>query len=378
VPGDPEKSINEVKIMRFKKRSLMPLALLSAAAAVLATVSTFGVTNSRAAGNCSNGYVGLTFDDGPFASTTSLLLSTLQSAGVHATLFNIGEHVAANPSLVAAEQAAGMWIGNHSYTHPHMDTLSESEMESELSRTQSAIVAAGGAAPTLFRPPYGEHDATLDSVAASLGLRVVTWDVDSQDWNGASTSAIISAADQLQNGQIILMHDGYATTRAAIPTIVSDLSSRGLCAGMISSSTGRAVAPGGGSSTPTPSTGTPTPTGSSTPTPTGSSTPTPTATSGSGSCSTAYSLTSSWSGGFVANVDVTAGSAPINGWNVTLTLPSGTSITSLWGGVNTGTSGTVQVANQSYNGALSAGQSTSFGFQGSGSGTGVTASCTAS
>jgi endo-1,4-beta-xylanase len=137
------------------------------------------------------------------------------------------------------------------------------------------------------------------------------------------------------------------------------------------------VGSGGGSSTPTPSTSTPTPS-TSTPTPTGSSTPTPTATSGSGSCSTAYSLTSSWSGGFVANVDVTAGSAPINGWNVTLTLPSGTSITSLWGGVNTGTSGTVQVANQSYNGALSAGQSTSFGFQGSGSGTGVTASCTAS
>ena len=91
----------------------------------------------------------------------------------------------------------------------------------------------------------------------------------------------------------------------------------------------------------------------------------------------AYSVGSSWSGGFVANVTVTAGSAALTGWKVTLTLPAGTSITGLWNGQSSGTSGTVTVTDAGYNGALGAGASTSFGFQGAGSGSGVTVTCAA-
>ncbi len=102
--------------------------------------------------------------------------------------------------------------------------------------------------------------------------------------------------------------------------------------------------------------------------------PTP-GTTAARTCAATYSVGSSWSGGFVANVAVTAGTAPISGWTVAMTLPGGTSVTNLWGGVNTGTSGTVRVANASYNGSLGAGASTSFGFQASGSGTGVSVTC---
>ena len=73
---------------------------------------------------------------------------------------------------------------------------------------------------------------------------------------------------------------------------------------------------------------------------------------------------------------MTAGGSGVNGWRVSMTLPSGTTITNLWNGVNTGISGIVQVADAGYNGKLAAGQSTSFGFQANGSGTGVTVSCT--
>ena len=85
-----------------------------------------------------------------------------------------------------------------------------------------------------------------------------------------------------------------------------------------------------------------------------------------------------WNGGFVATVVVSAGSTAINGWKVALTLPSGASITSLWNGVNSGSSGAVTVTNASYNARLSAGQSTNFGFQGSGTGAGATVTCSAS
>ncbi|WP_327032133.1 cellulose binding domain-containing protein [Micromonospora ureilytica] len=119
--------------------------------------------------------------------------------------------------------------------------------------------------------------------------------------------------------------------------------------------------------TPPPTTPPPT-----TPPPT---TPPPTGTPG---CTAVYSVQDQWNGGFVANVSVTAGTAALTGWRVTLILPSGASVSSLWNGVSSGTSGTITVANQSYNGRLAAGQATSFGFQGTGSGSGTTASCTGS
>ncbi|MFF6782245.1 polysaccharide deacetylase family protein [Streptomyces sp. NPDC012510] len=190
-----------------------------------------------------NGYVGLTFDDGPSGST-SALLSTLRQNGLRATMFNQGQYAAANPSLVRAQVAAGMWVANHSYTHPHMTRLTQAQIDSEISRTQQAVAGSGGGTPKLFRPPYGETNATVRSVATRYGLTEILWNVDSQDWNGAGADAIVQAAARLTNGQIILMHDWSANARAAIPRIAQGLTARGLCAGMISPQTGRAVAPG--------------------------------------------------------------------------------------------------------------------------------------
>lgn len=201
--------------------------------------------------NCPNGYVGLTFDDGPNPSNTTNLLNALKQAGLRATMFNIGQNAQNNPSLVQAQVTAGMWVGNHSYTHPHMTTLSSSQMSSEITRTQQAIQSATGTAPKLFRPPYGETNATLKSIEQQNGLTEVLWNVDSQDWNGASTAQIVAAVGMMQNGDVILMHDQYQTTLQAIPQIAQNLKSRGLCSGMISTATRRAVAPdGGGSTTP--------------------------------------------------------------------------------------------------------------------------------
>lgn len=189
-----------------------------------------------------NGYVGLTFDDGP-SGNTSALLNALRQNGLRATMFNTGQNAAASPSLVAAQAGAGMWVANHSYTHPHLTQLGAAQVESEISRTQQAIANAGGGTPRLFRPPYGETNATVQSVASRYGLTQIIWDVDSQDWNNASVDAIVAANARLTNGQIILMHDWPANTRAAIPRIAQTLAGKGLCAGMISPQTGRAVAP---------------------------------------------------------------------------------------------------------------------------------------
>ena len=229
---------------RLRLKKLPVVTVLTLAVATVISAATFAAEPSSAATTCSNGYVALTFDDGP-NSNTNTLLNVLKANGVRATFFNIGTNAKNNPSLVTAEKAAGMWIGNHSWSHPHLTQLSSAQMATEISQTQQAIQQVTGSAPQLFRPPYGETNASLKSVEAQYGLTEVLWSVDSQDWNGASTSQIVQAAGTLQPGGVILMHDGYATTNAAVPQIVTNLASRGLCAGMISTSTGRAVAPDG-------------------------------------------------------------------------------------------------------------------------------------
>jgi hypothetical protein len=234
-----------IDVRRRTKR--LQAAVAIAGTVVAAGVITVAVTTgtSNAASTCSAGYVGLSYDDGP-TGNTSTLLNTLRANGARATLFNIGQHVQQNPGAAQSELSAGMWVGNHSWTHPHLTQLSQAQMQSELSQTQNAIRSATGTTPRLFRPPFGETNATLKSVEASLGLTEILWDVDSQDWNGASTAQIVQAAGRLTNGQVILMHDGIQNTLNAIPQIMANLNSRNLCPGMISPTTGRAVAPDGG------------------------------------------------------------------------------------------------------------------------------------
>ncbi|MDQ0721040.1 peptidoglycan/xylan/chitin deacetylase (PgdA/CDA1 family) [Paenibacillus sp. W4I10] len=208
------------------------------------------VPDARAAdASCPNGYVGLTFDDGPSGNTTNML-NALKQAGLRATMFNVGQNAQNNQSLVTAQVAAGMWIGNHSYTHPNMTTLNSSQMSSEITRTQQTIQSITGSSPKLFRPPYGATNATLKSVVSQNGLKEVLWNVDSQDWNGASAAQIVAAVNTMKSGDVILMHDQYQTTLQAIPQIAQNLKNRGLCSGMISPTTGRAVAPDDGTTNP--------------------------------------------------------------------------------------------------------------------------------
>jgi endo-1,4-beta-xylanase len=218
------------------------LNALNSATTTTTQPTTTQPTTSTTASQCT-GYVALTFDDGPTAATTSQLIQVLKNSNATATVFPIGQNIQNNAAGLQAYKNAGFVIGNHSWDHPHLINLSQSEIQSQLQRSQQIIQQTVGQTPTLFRPPYGETNATLKSVESSMGLREVVWDVDSQDWNGLDAASIRSRATALQAGGIILMHDWPTPTLTALPNIISDLKSRGLCPGVISTSTGRAVAP---------------------------------------------------------------------------------------------------------------------------------------
>jgi len=206
---------------------------LSAAAPAAAAAPTPAPAVAAGHGaRCANGYVGLTFDDGPSA-TTNQLLAALTSHHLRATMFDQGNNAEANPGLVRAEKRAGMWIGNHTFTHPHLTQLGEPGTFEEITSTQWVLRDITGREPTLFRPPFGETDDQVRADEARIGLLEVLWTVDSQDWNGATVDQIVAAAHTLQPGGIILMHDWPPNTIQAVPLIAGDLAARGLCPGRI-------------------------------------------------------------------------------------------------------------------------------------------------
>ena len=222
-------------LARSVRVALVTLAALATTAA-LATPAGASPTPAGSSGqhsrSCRNGYVGLTFDDGP-SPTAPALLKALKKEGLRATMFNQGDNALARPGSVRAERRAKMWVGNHTFTHPHLPQLEEAQRFQEIASTQWVLRDITHREPTLFRPPFGETDDAVRADEQRFGVLEVLWTVDSQDWNGASVDQIVAAAATLTDGGIILMHDWPPNTVQAIPGIARVLKENGLCAGKI-------------------------------------------------------------------------------------------------------------------------------------------------
>ncbi len=171
--------------------------------------------------------VALTFDDGPSAYT-STLLGYLRASNARATFFMVGNCVNNYPSAVKQMVAQHCELGNHSYSHAYLDSLSSSGISSEISRTNNAIKAICGMSPTVARLPYGAgHNNSY--VLNALGLPSIYWSIDTRDWanTGNPQSTINEVLNNVQNGDIVLMHDLHSSTVQACKTIIPALKSRG-------------------------------------------------------------------------------------------------------------------------------------------------------
>jgi peptidoglycan/xylan/chitin deacetylase (PgdA/CDA1 family) len=171
--------------------------------------------------------VALTFDDGP-GPYTRLMLRKLRKHGLHATFFVVGRNIPLVPGAVRSEREIGA-VGDHTFTHPLLTSLSAREAEAQIVRTQKALERASGGPVFLFRPPYGAHDATVDRIARGHGLLEILWTVDSEDSLGADYAQIArNVTAGLKPGAILLMHENHGQTIRAMLAIFAALQRRRL------------------------------------------------------------------------------------------------------------------------------------------------------
>jgi len=167
--------------------------------------------------------VALTFDDGPNADSTPIILDALKKERVKATFFVIGLKVVANSELMHRMQKEGNEIGNHTWAHPNLLKISRAQIEQQISQTQATITSLGLPAPKLFRPPY---EAFTKPMLAYIHMPVILWNIDPKDWKEKDPKHVADAVvSQARSGGLIVMHD-KPTTAAAVEKIIQDLKPR--------------------------------------------------------------------------------------------------------------------------------------------------------
>ena len=168
--------------------------------------------------------VALTFDDGP-GEHTDELLDTLADYDAKATFYVLGSKVAGNTDTLQQMAEEGHEIGNHSWDHDDLATLSAGDVEKDMARTNDVIREATGTEPATVRPPYGSLD---DTARSAIDQALVLWDVDTLDWQSRDADAVTDVTlDETAPGSVVLFHDIHESTVEAIPSVLAGLHRQG-------------------------------------------------------------------------------------------------------------------------------------------------------
>ncbi len=174
-------------------------------------------------------HVALTFDDGPSAAYNARFLALLKKEKVPATFFMIGRSVADYRELVRNTAAAGFEIGTHTMNHPNPARIGNDPLQHEMLDECELLQDITGKRPRLFRPPYGTVTRAEREIARNHGLVIVTWSIDTKDWEAKAGGDSIRATinKELHPGAIILMHEIKGHTIDALPAIIADIRAKG-------------------------------------------------------------------------------------------------------------------------------------------------------
>jgi peptidoglycan/xylan/chitin deacetylase (PgdA/CDA1 family) len=173
--------------------------------------------------------IALTFDDGPWPTTTTQILDILKKNNIKATFFWVGRYLQVYPELGKKVAAAGHAIGNHTWNHQYIK-YNEDGAAREIDRTSALIEELTGVKTSMFRPPGGILNNGLVAYAQKKNYAVVMWSADSLDWRSATQSLMENVMRQANSGGIVLMHDGggnRSRTVEALPDIIAKLRKEG-------------------------------------------------------------------------------------------------------------------------------------------------------
>ena len=166
----------------------------------------------------------LTLDDGP-SGLTDGILDALRDRHASATFFMLGRNAQNRPDTVRRVSAEGHQIGNHTWNHPDLTTLSDERIAAELQSTADLLRSLSGQPVSTFRPPYG---ALNDRVLGVAGMPAILWSVDTRDWDGPSDADLLAySVSAPRIGTIMLMHDIQAGTGRVMPQVLDGLLDRG-------------------------------------------------------------------------------------------------------------------------------------------------------
>lgn len=227
-----------MKCLILRRRTLTVLACALLAAAMFALVNAPAVAEASATDRQLPIYcvqrdqkmLAISFDAAWGNEDTQQLIDILRKYNVKATFFVVGDWVDKYPESVKALHDAGHEVMNHSNSHAHMSQLSSEAIVADVEACNDKIEAVTGVRPTLIRPPYGEYDNNVITSIRSIGMEPIQWDVDSLDWKDYGEQNIIDTVldnKSLQNGSIILCHNGAKYTADALEKVITGLQEKG-------------------------------------------------------------------------------------------------------------------------------------------------------
>ena len=120
----------------------------------------------------------------------------------------------------------GNLISSHRYNHIDLAKLTKGELLTQMEKAEKAIEAIIGKRSAMLRPPYGETDELVATVAKEQGYSIVLWSIDTLDWSQKEASNIVkNVMENVRNGDIILMHstEEQNETKKALPLIIEEL-----------------------------------------------------------------------------------------------------------------------------------------------------------
>ena len=155
------------------------------------------------------------------------ILNIMKKNNVKADFFMGGQWVNKFPELTKNIAADGHELGNHGYSHPHVDQLSKESNLQEIRKAEKEIFNVTGQKTVLFAPPYGERGQTVLRAADEAGYSTVLWSIDTVDWQLPDPKTIESRVlNKVHSGAIVLMHPTDPTVKA-LPNIIKGLKDRG-------------------------------------------------------------------------------------------------------------------------------------------------------